>query len=297
MNKTKEVTDTMYSQYLASSIVRGQIQENRGESFEILLRGGKCIINAESELAAVWASKQAAEALKSGFLLEILGKTKPLYPLRPLWIKAGNVSEQLEKWIPFGFNAAVVENKGCEIPEGVKVILRPKIDWSQSCSPFDTSYVQYLKKALSSVEADYIFWESRCSDPSFFTHEEGQYLTRIEILQKEMKLLESIAGEGRLIYHLPNQRQIIKLCLAAGKNTVIAFSGTAFWKEIRQSLDPITAPLLPIIPADSPGDELRRLFSLMKKHCFCGLLAMIQAPPKDDAFLWDIGQFQLKSIV
>ncbi len=294
MNKTKEATDTMNCQYLASAIVRGRVQENRGECFEILLKGGKCIINAESELAAAWASKQASEALKSGFLLEVLGKTKPLYPLRPLWIKAGNVSELLEKWIPFGFNAVVVESDRCEIPDGVKVILRPEIDWGKCCSPLDASYVQYLKKTLSPIEADYIFWESRCSDPSFFSHEDGQYLTRIEILQKEMKLLEEIAGKKRLIYHLPNLSRMLQgLCLAAGKNTVLAFSGDAFWKEIRQSLVPITAPLLPIIPAELSLGELARIFSLMKRHCFSGVLAMIQASPKDDRSLRDIGQLQL----
>jgi hypothetical protein len=302
MHKTREISDSMIKQYLSSSIVCGQVEEKRSEGYELSYSANTMHIRADCSLASVWAAKQASMALKSGFISEVLGRTEPLYPLRPLWIQAGDIAPSLQRWIPLGFNALVVEEV-FKVPEGVQVIRRPRLDRERGFSPFDAGYVQYLKETLGRLECDALLWESRYNDPSFFCHEDGEFLTRVEILEQEMRLLETVLDGARLIYYLPKHQQfneakqsrwLRRLCCSAGKNTIIAFSQPLFWKEIRQSLDPITTPLMPVIPAETSCDELGRLFSQMCGHSFHGVLTLVKSPPKDDMLLWIIGQLQLR---
>lgn len=94
MKKCQELATVLAAEYAEKSKSRHSphlhlsIKEKNGEGYTSVYAGGKLLITANSPLAQAYAISQMGAAVQAHHLADYLGASAPLFPLRPLWLKA-----------------------------------------------------------------------------------------------------------------------------------------------------------------------------------------------------------------
>lgn len=229
------------------------------------------------------------------------------------------------------------------LDHGIQMIVKPKfylpLDASpaQKC-PYDDNFASFLTTACNELATElpllsHIFWESMLFYSNYRHHPHAKEATTIEIVLKEVRLLESTLGRNAgLIFYVPSpnpqaaQKQaawIPELLDDLGPKTVLAFSAVAgeitadhqldhpLWKALRLHRESSATPLLPIINfgAVRQGEGLwpianldlcERFIPRCQRHNFLGLIGFANHLPKQgsllDSLLWVAGHSQWHSL-
>ena len=288
----KKLIDESLKRYSALEINRKpklvwKIDPVQEEFVSLEYAGGVLHVEANNERNLLFAFEQAMAALLSGHLGEFLGRVKPRFPLRPLWlgceqsvrlsssVSVGMPDEQslepfCQRLCRLGYNAVILGKRDETFHEkegkidlstfqdyGIKVFVKPDV----SCgSPLD-SFAGLPENCA-------LFWKSDLLHPDFQNHPGAFDLTLYDIVEKELKLVEGAAGKRELIFYIPTEDEasaklqslwLSDLIDNAGSRTTIAFSAVAgdpcgdhlpphpFWEVLRVSPDCSATPLLPLI--------------------------------------------------
>ncbi len=352
-NLVEKIWDNTSLKVNLNCILSDQLEDESYVSYLSLIKGEKkeITLKAKNEISLAYGASQILFHLKNGFILDVLGKKKPHFNIRPLWLTQKRLLkvsddfsltfphfESIEKncieAIKYGFNAVVFGSlsrhgqsptvdtadflHACKIVKsyGLKIIVAPSFVGSNACpGSIDLKPLEPLLEY-----ADYVFWQSLYSHPTFDSEASFQDLTYFELLLKEVWYLEKNINK-KLIFYLPpietylnkQVKWLDQLRNEVGSSTILSFSATngdpgsshlaphPYFTELRRSFDSCSTPLLPIFHIGFEGFKnifsflsLEKILPYLTRHEFVGMITITNFIPEHDtllsAGLWCIAQ-------
>jgi hypothetical protein len=322
--------------------------------YTLSFSGGILSVKAEGYPGAIEALKSMDVGIKSGHLLDFLGSIESKSELRPLWIETRDLSLLTasenaylfcKKVWQLGYNAVLIN----ETPEvdfhliiqnlkhfDLKIIFKPSLNEEAleltSC-PLNKNFNVFLEKKIqywTSLNFDYLFWESRWQNPDFTKDAKAESFTISEIVLNEVQLLENSLTTQKLLFYIPSNEEstaeqsakwILNLLEELSHSTTLVFSALAgnfkkdylplhpLWNKLRERKVSTFLPLMPIfnIGLIQSGEGLWPIIieDLMndlirsKNLCF-GVICAVSDLPSDSGIqecnLWLASQMMWRSV-
>jgi hypothetical protein len=271
MQKVKAIFEELKEEFnktltSASPVIQWKpVPHSLKENYELHYAGGLLSIQAAGYLGAIQALQTIQIGIASQHLADFLGKVKPRFALRPLWLEnsllpALNDPEKLhvfcKKILQLGYNAVLLQDSGhlsvCNQLQdyGLKIILKPSIEKIRTVSPLNKLFKEEITAYLNKLKTDhipfhYLFWESHWQHPEYARDPLAEDMVFPELVLAEAKAVESLLEEKqKLIFYLPvADEQSAKQC-------------AAWMKRLTDDLSQKSILAFPAVAGDHRSDHL-----------------------------------------